>query len=331
MTELEFLLLDNNRLSGNISPNLGNLANLQILSLSYNQLTGTIPPQLGNLSTHLELDIDNNKFTFDGMEFILQKGFPLHLYSPQANISVDQNDATLAVYAGGTLSNNTYKWFDVEQNDSVTIVGDSVFHPSQSGHYFAAVTNSVCTQLTLHTDTVFYDATLPVTIINLKAQQQKSIIRIDWTSITEINVAGYEIQRSSNALSFYSVGTLAAKGNSTQKVNYTFNDAQPLHGDNYYRIKAVDKDSRITYSNTVLVKMNDDKMITTVYPNPAKDILHVETNSNASFSLITQSGKLLMTTNINDKGTINISGITGGLYYLKNNSTGNVQKVVIER
>ena len=68
-----------------------------------------------------------------------------------------------------------------------------------------------------------------------------------------------------------------------------------------------------------------------VYPNPAKDILHVETNGSATFSLINQSGKILLTTNINGKGVINISGITSGLYYLKNNSTGNVKKVVIAR
>ena len=68
-----------------------------------------------------------------------------------------------------------------------------------------------------------------------------------------------------------------------------------------------------------------------VYPNPAKDVLHVETNGTAMFSLIDQSGKILVTTNINGKGSINISGITPGLYYLKNNSTGNVQKVVIAR
>jgi hypothetical protein len=160
--------------------------------------------------------------------------------------------------------------FNIEKNNSVTVAGDSVFHPSQSGHYFAAVTNSYCTQLTLHTDTIFYDAALPVTIINLKAKQQKSIIEVDWTSVTEINVAGYEIQRSSNALNFNTIGSLTAKGNGTQKVDYTFNDVQPLHGDNYYRIKAVDKDGKITYSNTVLVNMVNDKIITVVYPNPCK-------------------------------------------------------------
>ena len=39
----------NNQLSGEIPPELGNLANLTRLSLSTNQLSGEIPPELGSL------------------------------------------------------------------------------------------------------------------------------------------------------------------------------------------------------------------------------------------------------------------------------------------
>jgi hypothetical protein len=35
-----------------------------------------------------------------------------------------------------------------------------------------------------------------------------------------------------------------------------------------------------------------------LYPNPAKDILHVQTNSAASFSLINQLGKVILTTRL---------------------------------
>ena len=79
------------------------------------------------------------------------------------------------------------------------------------------------------------------------------------------------------------------------------------------------------------LQQSDKTNLFRIYPNPAKDVLHVETNSNATFSLIDQSGKILVTTNITGKGSINISGITPGLYYLKNNSTGNVQKIIIAR
>src|SRR6266496_4550955 len=100
-----------------------------------------------------------------------------------------------------------------------------------------------------------------------------------------------------------------------------------MQENNFYRIKDVDKDGKITYSNTVLVNISS-KTITIVYPIPAKDILYVETNGNVSFSLLNQSGTILLT-NVNGKGSINISGIAAGLYYLKNNSNGAAQEVII--
>jgi hypothetical protein len=185
------------------------------------------------------------------MELVAQR-FPKAIYSPQANISIHQNGNTLSVYAGGTLSNNTYKWFKCEGTTSTlvaTIKGDSIFHPSESGRYRVKVLNSVAIQLKLYSRAIGYTAP--------------------------------------------NNGVIASAENQLQQYNKA----------NVFR----------------------------VYPNPAKDVLYVETKGNASLSLLDQSGKILLTTNINSKGSINISGLSAGLYYLKNNTTQAVQKVVIAK
>jgi len=161
--------------------------------------------------------------------------------------------------------------------------------------------------------------------------QQGSIIKVDWTSLTEINVAGYSIQRSANAVNYTAIGYIQAKGNDSKQADYSYNDAQPLQGANFYRLEAFDKDGKTTYSNTASVNISNGKTVTLVYPLPAKDILYVETNNNTSFSLLNQWGQKLLTTNINHKGSINISGMAAGLYYLIDNSTGAIQKVIISR
>lgn len=71
------------------------------------------------------------------------------------------------------------------------------------------------------------------------------------------------------------------------------------------------------------------KMI--VYPNPANSILHLQTQSKATITLTDQSGKAIFTKIINGKAEMNISHLPAGLYYLKNNETGEVQKVVITK
>ena len=69
-----------------------------------------------------------------------------------------------------------------------------------------------------------------------------------------------------------------------------------------------------------------------VYPNTVKNILHIlRVSDKATFSLINQAGKTLITTIINTRGEINIAHLPAGLYYLKNNATGAVQKVIVNK
>jgi hypothetical protein len=89
------------------------------------------------------------------MEGLVQHPFDTLKYWFQKRIAVHQNGNALSVYAGGTLSNNTYTWFK-DGFLVATIKGDSTFTATTSGNYNVLVTNAVATELTLKSDTVFY-------------------------------------------------------------------------------------------------------------------------------------------------------------------------------
>ena len=63
LSSLKRLNLNGNELSGAIPPELGNLSELSYISLRSNQLTGAIPPELGNLSNLRALFLGNNQLT----------------------------------------------------------------------------------------------------------------------------------------------------------------------------------------------------------------------------------------------------------------------------
>ncbi|MDG5767646.1 leucine-rich repeat domain-containing protein [Balneolales bacterium ANBcel1] len=65
MPNLERLVLHSNRLTGEISPVVGDFPRLQHLRIYRNQLSGQIPPELGNASTITRLEIGINRYTGD--------------------------------------------------------------------------------------------------------------------------------------------------------------------------------------------------------------------------------------------------------------------------
>jgi hypothetical protein len=68
-----------------------------------------------------------------------------------------------------------------------------------------------------------------------------------------------------------------------------------------------------------------------VYPNPVKDLLHIQTSGKSTISLTSALGITVLTQTVTGKDDIDVSHLPGGLYYVKNHATGEVKQVVIER
>ena len=63
LANLTSLYIQHTQLSGGIPPELGNLANLKHLHLIWNELSGEIPPELGNLANLESLGLDGNELS----------------------------------------------------------------------------------------------------------------------------------------------------------------------------------------------------------------------------------------------------------------------------
>jgi hypothetical protein len=133
-------------------------------------------------------------------------------------------------------------------------------------------------------------ALLPVELASFRATSiNDDFIRLDWTTLTEVNNDGFEIQRSANGIDFETIGWVNGNGNSTAKNDYSSNDFEAASGVNYYRLKQIDFDGQFEYSKIVSARMGADASISSlsVYPNPTKGDLFVEIEAdNQSFGNI---------------------------------------------
>jgi hypothetical protein len=117
---------------------------------------------------------------------------------------------------------------------------------------------------------------LPIDFLNVKAFQVGQAIKVYWTSATEKDMLAYQIERSTDALQYSTIGRLSARGNASGQTAYEYADVQPLLGKSFYRVKAVDINGRSTYSAIVKMQFGRVDNTLTIYPNPVVDQINLQ-------------------------------------------------------
>jgi hypothetical protein len=110
---------------------------------------------------------------------------------------------------------------------------------------------------------------LPLKFGDIKAVYKNNNVQIDWSSLTEMNLEHYEIEKSTDAHNFISIGQVTGSINSDSRHDYTWRDPIGNDGIFFYRIKAVDVDGKYSYSTIVKVNVSQlSPSVIAIYPNP---------------------------------------------------------------
>jgi hypothetical protein len=113
--------------------------------------------------------------------------------------------------------------------------------------------------------------TLPVNLTKFNAEAvNNTSVKIEWTSENEINMSGYEVQRSANSYSWETIGVVSARNISGGQA-YTYWDNDPLKGKSYYRLKMIEKNNASRFSQVAQVMIKVDQIMIVVYPNPVNE------------------------------------------------------------
>lgn len=164
-----------------------------------------------------------------------------------------------------------------------------------------------------------WDWPLPIELAYFNANKKGDFALLNWTTHLEKDAKHFEIEKSTNAKDWATIGKVMANEFDTKEVkNYNFLDKNTIIGINLYRLKLVDNNGEYKYSE---VRQLVFDLINTleIYPIPAKDYLNIKGLKAGQKVIIYNSlGQELrhLEFNINGNFEINIQNLPAGNYYL---------------
>ncbi|GJM34998.1 MAG: hypothetical protein DHS20C18_39990 [Saprospiraceae bacterium] len=119
---------------------------------------------------------------------------------------------------------------------------------------------------------------LPVELSSFTAKPLDDAVQLAWVTNSEINNAGFEIERSKDGKIFERLGTVPGNGTTNTPKHYSFRDKQPLSGLNYYRLRQIDLDGNeeIHLVISIFFKQTKTDRAIIVFPTIASDQLYIE-------------------------------------------------------
>jgi hypothetical protein len=179
----------------------------------------------------------------------------------------------------------------------------------------------------------------PVKLTLFTAAAKGSDVLLNWTTASETNNKGFEIERSVDGRTFEKINFVKGANNSVTVINYSLTDAKAfaVRQNNvlYYRLKQIDFDGKYSYSNIVRVSKNAEAINgISVLPNPYATEYNVSFTANtegtAMIEMIDVQGKVVATQNVSVVSGANVlpmqsaSALSVGVYFVKvtlNNET----------
>lgn len=169
---------------------------------------------------------------------------------------------------------------------------------------------------------------VPLTLTALTATYNNGVTNLSWGTEQESNTGYFVVEHSTDGVHFSPLANIMAAGYSNHTLAYKFVDNKTKAGQNFYRIKAMDKDGSYQYSNIASVNVKlKGLFVTGVYPSPFSDKVNIsvssENNSNATVTLLDYTGKKIASKNaVISKGVTvisldNLGSLSGGIYMVR--------------
>jgi hypothetical protein len=124
-----------------------------------------------------------------------------------------------------------------------------------------------------------FSSPLPIELLSFEAFCKAPVVWLEWTTASEENTSYFELERSLDGITFETIGTRLAAGNSNSVINYSITDNNAPVSKAYYRLKQFDLDGKYTISDVIIVNCSSTGGIS-FFPNPATETIDLQINFN---------------------------------------------------
>lgn len=286
-------------------------------------------------SFRIGFDGDNSAFSGDIAEMIVYNralsACEIQQVNRYLNIKYATGFASLTLSASGPLNffsggsvtltasttGTAYKWL----NNGIAIIGatSQSYTASATGNYKAVVTN-VCND-TSAAAAVVVNFVLSSKLLSFNATDKFKNVLLKWSTGGEISTSFFIIERSTDATNFLEISKINASKTGSASINsYSFSDNTAVAAVYYYRLKMVDFNGAINYSDVKRVTRSTTALSVTMLPNPVSEVLKITglLGNPATLQLLDLNGRILKQQEILSVETIlNFSDRPSGIYYVR--------------
>ena len=160
---------------------------------------------------------------------------------------------------------------------------------------------------------------LPVTWLSFTAEKKGTSALLKWSTASELNTKDFEVQHSTNTQNWTSIGTVAAAGNSSSTLQYSFSHLNPIKGRtyNFYRILQRDLDDKYSYSKIASLIYDEAGADMIVYPNPANESVTIYLAESKEVRLVNAVGATVWSGTLSaGRNLIPLTTVTRGMYWI---------------
>ena len=243
--------------------------------------------------------------------------------SGSANVVLSHNDVTnsAGIQSSGSAFNPAAAYISQQTSTNVWSTASGAFNggtPVNTLSKTLTVPNAPDATSYL-TKSSMLSSPLPLDILSFDATKSgKNNVVISWTTAFETHVDHFEVERSYNGILFNKVASEVRAKNKNAESYYTVDDASPLQGMNYYRLRIVDLDGGNKTTQVKTVDFNDVPRFT-LTPNPATNELNLVGNfTDASIEISSSTGqRLIRQSTTGNSAQVNIEMLPAGTYFVR--------------